>query len=96
MKAFLLSAAAATALVVATLGSGGASAAPAGFGAVAVPDTAVQESRSMGRRRMMRRKMYRSRGMGRMSAPSQAGKARNRSAPVGQQQQGRTTGGPRY
>lgn len=73
-----------------------ASAAPAGFAPVALPDTAVEESRYMRRRPMMRRSMYRRRGMGRMAAPSQAGNARNPSAPVSQQQQGQTTGGPRY
>jgi hypothetical protein len=73
-----------------------ASAAPVSGVQIATPDTGVSEVRmtrhEMHRRHMMRRSMMRSR----RAAPSQAGNARDAQRPVMQQQQGQTTGGPRY
>lgn len=76
-----------------------AGAAPAAPGAIATPDSGVDNVRHTRRhrayqRRMMKRRMMR-RGS-RMYAPSQAGNARNPERPVSQQNQGGTTGGPRY
>jgi hypothetical protein len=72
------------------------SAAPVSGVQIATPDTGVSEVRTtrheMHRRHMTRRSMMRSR----RAAPSQAGNARDAQRPVMQQQQGQTTGGPRY
>lgn len=100
MKTLLLSAALSAALFAV---SAPASAAPAGFATIATPDNGLAEAAYYGRRRPMmrphayRRPMYRRPVAARRSyAPSQSGNARNPSAPVNQQQQGQTTGGPRY
>ena len=77
-----------------------AGAAPAAPGAIATPESGVEQVRHTRRhrayqRRMMKRRAMR-RGASRMYAPSQAGNARNPERPVYQQGQGGTTGGPRY
>jgi hypothetical protein len=71
-----------------------ASAAPTSAVQIAAPDTGLSEVR-MTRREMRRRHMMR-RSMMNRSRPSQAGNARDAQRPVMQQQQGQTTGGPRY
>lgn len=87
-----------TALVVATLGLGSmqATALPASpLGVSASPSTSLVEVRMtrMERRMMRRNSMMRRRNMRR---PSQSGNARNPSRPPMMQNQGQTTGGPRY
>jgi hypothetical protein len=63
------------------------SAAPTSAVQVATPDSGLSAVRTT--RREMRRRSRR-------AAPSQAGNARDAQRPVMQQQQGQTTGGPRY
>jgi hypothetical protein len=89
----------AAALLLGSASIGPVSAAPAGATPIAAPDSGVDTIRHTRRhrayqRRAMKRRMY-SRGS-RMYAPSQAGNARNPERPVYQQNQGMTTGGPRY
>lgn len=69
-------------------------AAPASpVGGLATPATQIETVR-YGRRYRARR--YRGYGYGRRSAPSNAGNARNPNLPPSQQNQGQTSGGPRY
>lgn len=98
MKRFILPALAAG-LLMATSAVTPTAAAPAGTMPIAAPDTSVDtvrhtRSHRMRQRRMMNRRMMR--GGSRAYAPSQAGNARNPERPVYQQNQGQTTGGPRF
>ena len=67
-----------------------ASAAPAGVTPIAQPGSGVEEARV--RRRRFRYRRYNRR----RAAPSNAGNARDPSRPVRQQNQGTTSGGPRF
>lgn len=102
MRHLMLSAVAAAALLAAATASGVATAAPARPGAVAAPGSGLEAAQYRARphgwrRGMHRRPMgYRGRVGRRAYAPSQSGNARNPERPVFQQQQGQTTGGPRY
>jgi hypothetical protein len=80
----------ATAFLAFGVASAPASAAPAAPVQIEKAD-GVTQVRYMGRRHMMRRHMR-----SRAYRPSQAGNARNPSRPVRQQNQGQTTGGPRF
>lgn len=88
-----------TALVLASLGFGGvgASAAPVppqGLSSLQVqPATEVRITRMERRRQMRRSQMMRNRNMRR---PANAGNAMNPSRPPAAQNQGGTSGGPRY
>ena len=78
-----------------------ASAAPAApLGLSALHDSPIVDVRMsrMERHRMMRHRMMRHRMMrrSRRMSPSQSGNAKNPSRPVRMQNQGTTTGGPRY
>lgn len=98
MKRFILPAIAAG-LLMATASISPAAAAPVGTMPVAAPDSAVDTVRHTRRHRMQQRRMMKHRMMRRGSrayAPSQAGNARDPERPVHQQNQGQTTGGPRY
>jgi hypothetical protein len=102
MRQLFLSAVAAGLMFGVTLpASTAANAAPAAAAAIATPESGVESVRYMRqshyrRRAMHRRSAYRGRVSRRARAPSQAGNARNPERPVYQQQQGQTTGGPRY
>jgi hypothetical protein len=86
MKKLLLPVAAAALLGVGFV-SAPVSAAPTSAVQVAAPDSGLSVVRTT--RRELRRRSRR-------AAPSQAGNARDAQRPVMQQQQGQTTGGPRY
>ena len=82
-----------------TLAAGLFAAAAPAIAAPAPPDgigtpAAQVETAGYGRRHRVRR--YRGYGYGRRYSPSNAGNARDPSRPVSQQNQGQTSGGPRY
>ena len=109
MTKYLVSALAAVAFGALSLPATTANAAPVAPFSLEQPGTGIEQAqmsrREMRHRRMMRQRMMRGRmvrgrmmrgRMMRRSAPSQAGNARNPSRPVMRQNQGMTTGGPRY
>ena len=95
MTKILVAAIAGAMLGFGILATGAAQAAPASAVGLETPHSGVQTAQ-MRRRRAVRRSM-RGRRMGYGAArPSQAGNARNPERPIRQQNQGQTTGGPRY
>lgn len=93
MMKFVLPLAASAAMGLCLLGAP-ASAAPASTAQIAAPDFGITDvPMTRGRRHHRHHRHYR--GSARYR-PSQAGNARNPEAPVRQQLQGQTTGGPRY
>ena len=95
MRLMMLLAVATTALGLgfATAPASATPAAPSGLSQT-VGDVVQIRMTRMERRRMMQRRSMMHRRMGRRSAPSQAGNARDPSRAV--PSQGQTTGGPRY
>lgn len=85
-------------LLCAAAPSGPAMAAPVAAQPIAAPESAVQaiRHRRWHRRRAYRRSLYRRGAPRRAYAPAKAGNAKNPERPVFQQNQGGTSGGPRY
>ena len=90
MPRLIVFASAAAALIAWGLTAPNASAAPAGVTPIAHPGSGVEEVR------MRRRFRHRHRRYNARRVPRNAGNARDPSRPVRQQNQGTTSGGPRF